>query len=50
MQNERVLEEPLVNATEAARLLNVPRTTVYELVRPRGLPHLGADQRPRLPD
>lgn len=34
------INEPLLNAAEAARLLNVPRTTLYELVRSRGLPHV----------
>jgi predicted DNA-binding transcriptional regulator AlpA len=27
------LEEPLLNADEAAQLLHVPRSTLYELVR-----------------
>jgi excisionase family DNA binding protein len=31
------LQEPLLVATEAARLLNVPRSTLNELVRSRGL-------------
>ena len=34
------LQEPLLDANEAARLLNVPRSTLYELVRSRGLPHV----------
>jgi excisionase family DNA binding protein len=34
------LAEPLLNASEAARLLRVPRSTLYELVRSRGLPHV----------
>lgn len=34
------LPEPLLNVHEAAHLLNVPRSTVYELVRSRGLPHV----------
>lgn len=34
------LSEPLLTADEAARLLHVPRSTVYELVRSRGLPHV----------
>lgn len=35
-----VLAEPLLSAAEAARLLHVPRSTLYELVRSRGLPHV----------
>lgn len=31
---------PLLTAAEAARLLRVPRSTLYELVRSRGLPHV----------
>ncbi|MGN6202775.1 MAG: helix-turn-helix domain-containing protein [Solirubrobacterales bacterium] len=34
------LTEPLLNADEAARLLHVPRSTLYELVRSRRLPHV----------
>jgi excisionase family DNA binding protein len=34
------LAQPLLNASEAARLLHVPRSTLYELVRSRGLPHV----------
>lgn len=34
------LAEPLLDANEAARLLRVPRSTLYELVRSRGLPHI----------
>lgn len=34
------LTEPLLNADDAARLLRVPRSTLYELVRSRGLPHV----------
>jgi excisionase family DNA binding protein len=34
------LTEPLLDANEAARLLRVPRSTLYELVRSRGLPHV----------
>ncbi|HEY0278380.1 MAG TPA: helix-turn-helix domain-containing protein [Solirubrobacterales bacterium] len=29
-----------MTAAEAARLLHVPRSTLYELVRSRGLPHV----------
>jgi excisionase family DNA binding protein len=35
-----VLAEPLLNAVEAAQLLHVPRSTLYELVRSRHLPHV----------
>jgi excisionase family DNA binding protein len=35
-----LLAEPLLDANEAARLLHVPRSTLYELVRSRGLPHI----------
>ena len=34
------LVEPLLNADEAAQLLHVPRSTLYELVRSRHLPHV----------
>jgi len=34
------LAEPLLDAREAAKLLHVPRSTLYELVRSRGLPHV----------
>lgn len=34
------LSEPLLNADEAAQLLHVPRSTLYELVRSRHLPHV----------
>lgn len=34
------LAQPLLTADEAAELLHVPRSTVYELVRSRGLPHV----------
>lgn len=36
----QLLAEPLLDANEAARLLRVPRSTLYELVRSRGLPHI----------
>jgi excisionase family DNA binding protein len=39
------LEQPLLDATEAAELLHVPRSTVYELVRSRGLPHVRIGER-----
>lgn len=35
-----VLDEPLLKAEEAAQLLRVPRSTLYELVRSRHLPHV----------
>jgi len=35
-----LLAEPLLDAREAAKLLQVPRSTLYELVRSRGLPHI----------
>ena len=34
------LTEPLLDAKEAAQLLHVPRSTLYELVRSRHLPHV----------
>jgi excisionase family DNA binding protein len=34
------LTEPLLTAEEAAQLLHVPRSTLYELVRSRHLPHV----------
>jgi excisionase family DNA binding protein len=34
------LTEPLLDTNEAAQLLKVPRSTLYELVRSRGLPHV----------
>ena len=40
MPNLQQLAEPLLDANEAARLLHVPRSTLYELVRSRGLPHI----------
>lgn len=38
--SENLLGEPLLDAREAAKLLHVPRSTLYELVRSRGLPHV----------
>lgn len=38
--NIGALTEPLLNADEAAQLLHVPRSTLYELVRSRHLPHV----------
>lgn len=40
MPDAPLLTEPLLDANEAARLLRVPRSTLYELVRSRGLPHV----------
>lgn len=40
MPDSQVLDEPLLDAHEAARLLHIPRSTLYELVRSRGLPHV----------
>lgn len=34
------LTEPLLTAEEAAQLLHIPRSTLYELVRSRHLPHV----------
>lgn len=39
------LKQPLLTADEAAALLHVPRSTVYELVRSRGLPHVRIGER-----
>jgi excisionase family DNA binding protein len=35
-----LLREPLLDASQAAELLHVPRSTLYELVRSRGLPQV----------
>jgi excisionase family DNA binding protein len=45
MTNTPVLAEPLMTADEAAQLLRVPRSTLYELVRSRGLPHVRIGER-----
>lgn len=37
--------QPLLTTDEAARLLRVPRSTLYELVRSRGLPHVRIGER-----
>jgi excisionase family DNA binding protein len=37
--------EPLLTTDEAAQLLRVPRSTLYELVRSRGLPHVRIGER-----
>jgi excisionase family DNA binding protein len=39
------LAEPLLDARQAAQLLGVPRSTLYELVRSRGLPHVRVGER-----
>lgn len=43
--DDRGLDEPLLDANEAAKLLKVPRSTLYELVRSRGLPHIRLGRR-----
>jgi excisionase family DNA binding protein len=45
MPDSQLLAEPLLDASEAARLLRVPRSTLYELVRSRGLPHVRIGRR-----
>ena len=45
MADEHFLIEPLLDANEAARLLHVPRSTLDELVRSRGLPHVRIGKR-----
>jgi len=45
MPETDLLAEPLLDAREAAKLLHVPRSTLYELVRSRGLPHVKIGQR-----
>ena len=40
MPDAQLLADPLLDANEAARLLRVPRSTLYELVRSRRLPHV----------
>lgn len=45
MPDLQLLSEPLLDANEAARLLRVPRSTLYELVRSRGLPHVRIGRR-----
>ena len=39
------LGRPLLTAEEAASLLRIPRSTLYELVRSRGLPHVRIGER-----
>ncbi|MGC1166873.1 MAG: helix-turn-helix domain-containing protein [Solirubrobacterales bacterium] len=45
MPDTPITTESLMTADEAARLLHVPRSTVYELVRSRGLPHVRIGER-----
>lgn len=45
MMESTSLAEPLLDARQAARLLGVPRSTLYELVRSRGLPHVRVGDR-----
>jgi excisionase family DNA binding protein len=45
MTEHDLLAEPLLDAREAAKLLHVPRSTLYELVRSRGLPHVRIGRR-----
>lgn len=40
MSDAQLSTEPLLDAREAAKMLHVPRSTLYELVRSRGLPHV----------
>lgn len=40
MPDAPTLTESLMTADEAAQLLRIPRSTLYELVRSRGLPHV----------
>jgi excisionase family DNA binding protein len=40
MANTGPLSEPLLTAHDAAKLLSVPKSTLYELVRSGGLPHI----------
>jgi len=41
----QLLDQPLLDANEAAQLLHIPRSTLYELVRSRGLPHVRIGER-----
>jgi excisionase family DNA binding protein len=45
MNSPGSLADPLLTAAEAARLLHVPRSTLYELVRSRGLPYVRIGER-----
>ena len=43
--SDDLLAEPLLDASEAADCFHVPRSTLYELVRSRGLPHVRVGDR-----
>jgi excisionase family DNA binding protein len=45
MADAPILTESLMTADEAAQFLHVPRSTLYELVRSRGLPHVRIGER-----
>jgi excisionase family DNA binding protein len=45
MPDSPVGTEALMTADEAAQFLHVPRSTHYELVRSRGLPHVRIGER-----
>lgn len=45
MPEPDLLAEPLLDARDAAKLLHVPRSTLYELVRSRGLPYIRIGER-----
>jgi excisionase family DNA binding protein len=45
MPEPDLLAEPLLDAHEAAKLLHVQRSTLYELVRSQGLPHVRIGRR-----
>lgn len=48
VEEDRYLElltQPLMTAEEAAQLLHVRRSTIYELVHTRGLPHVKIGRR-----
>jgi excisionase family DNA binding protein len=44
-KTEPSLAQPLLSAAEVDALLRVPRSTLYELVRSRGLPHVRVGDR-----
>jgi excisionase family DNA binding protein len=45
MPDPPIPSESLMTADEAAQLLHIPRSTLYELVRSRGLPHVRIGER-----
>jgi excisionase family DNA binding protein len=45
MPDTPIPTESLMTADEAAQFLHVPRSTLYELVRSRGLPHVRIGER-----